>query len=296
MSNDKNLTIFQKLNKTFGKEGVTVPHKDTKKYSVDSKELLRTTSKQEYETAKAQALQNKFLGNTWQRVENELFQQSIHYETTRIGSYSDFEAMEYYPTIAAALDIFMEESTTTNDKGKIMNIYSDSTRVRDILNDLFFNRLDIHTSLPMWTRNMVKLGDNFILLHLDDRKGVIGARQLPNYEIERREGDFADSILNKNNLGKTDNQSLNSGDGEQKIKFVWKGRNLVFNPWQIAHFRLLTDDRKIPYGVSVLEKARRIWKLCIMAEDSMLAYRVERGPERRVFKIFVEKLCSLNEL
>jgi hypothetical protein len=36
----------------------------------------------------------------------------MNYETTRIGSYSDFEAMEFYPTIAAALDVMMEESTT----------------------------------------------------------------------------------------------------------------------------------------------------------------------------------------
>jgi hypothetical protein len=36
----------------------------------------------------------------------------------------------------------------------------------------------------------------------------------------------------------------------------------------IAHFRLLGDDR-LPYGTSVLEKARRIWKQLILSEDSM---------------------------
>jgi hypothetical protein len=38
---------------------------------------------------------------------------------------------------------------------------------------------------------------------------------------------------------------------------------------------------------SILEKARRIWKQLILAEDSMLVYRVTRAPERRVYKIFV---------
>jgi hypothetical protein len=42
-----------------------------------------------------------------------------------------------YPTIAAALDVMMEESTTLNDKGRMMNIYSDSKRVKGILEDLF---------------------------------------------------------------------------------------------------------------------------------------------------------------
>jgi hypothetical protein len=41
----------------------------------------------------------------------------------------------------------------------------------------------------------------------------------------------------------------------------------------IAHFRLLGDDRRLPYGTSVLEKARRIWKQLILSEDSMLVYR-----------------------
>src|SRR5690606_1880929 len=57
--------------------------------------------------------------------------------------------------------------------------------------------------------------------------------------------------------------------------------------WQIAHFRLLGDDRKLPYGTSILEKARRIWKQLIMSEDAMLVYRITRAPERRVYKINV---------
>ena len=60
-----------------------------------------------------------------------------------------------------------------------------------------------------------------------------------------------------------------------------------FNPWEVAHFRLLGDDRRLPYGTSVLEKARRIWKQMLLAEDAMLVYRVVRAPERRVFKIYV---------
>ena len=109
-----------------------------------------------------QAQQNKYLAGLWQNVESEMYQKAIHYETTRIGSYTDFESMEFYPEIAAALDIMMEEATTVNDKGQVLNIYSDSDRVKAILEDLFKNRLDIHTTLPMWTRNTCKYGDNFV--------------------------------------------------------------------------------------------------------------------------------------
>jgi hypothetical protein len=53
------------------------------------------------------------------------------------------------------------------------------------------------------------------------------------------------------------------------------GRDVEFNSWQIAHFRLLGDDRRLPYGTSVLEKSRRVWKQLLLSEDSMLVYRLE---------------------
>ena len=191
--------------------------------------------------------------------------------------------MEFYPEIAASLDIFMEESTTINDKGKVLNIYSDSNRIKGVLEDLFFNRLDIHVSLPMWTRNTCKYGDNFVLLNIDERYGITSARQLPNFEIERREGDIIDTLVSGRNRINVEDTKDTSG----KIKFFWRGRDTEFNSWQIAHFRLLGDDRRLPYGTSMLEKARRIWKQLQLSEDAMLVYRVTRAPERRVYKIFV---------
>tara|TARA_R110000796_G_scaffold58413_5_gene134900 strand:- start:6912 stop:8912 length:2001 start_codon:yes stop_codon:yes gene_type:complete len=275
------LTIFQKLGNVFGKDGLNPHVKKTNKYTLGNGEILKTQDKEEFEISKLQAQQNKYLASQWRKVDGELYQQAIHYETTRIGSYSDFETMEFYPEISATLDIFMEESTTPNDKGNIINIYSGSKRVKRILEDLFVNRLDIHTSLPMWTRNLCKYGDNFVHLNIDQTAGIVGARQLPNFEIERRENDIQ-GIISQSQL-----EGVNADEKANKTKFFWKGRDITFNSWQIAHFRLLGDDRKLPYGTSFLEKARRIWKQLILAEDAMLVYRVTRAPERRVYKIFV---------
>ena len=275
-------TVFQKLNNIFGKDGLNPnTKKNNNNFKLGNEEILRTKSKEEYDSAKLEAQQSKYLAGLWSKVDGELFQKAIHYETTRVGSYSDFETMEFYPEISATLDIFMEESTTPNDKGDIINIYSGSKRVKRILEDLFINRLDIHTSLPMWARNLCKYGDNFLNLNIDADSGIIGCRQLPNFEIERRDGDY-NSIMSAPNL-----QDNNSDVSKNKTKFYWKGTNVVFKSWQIAHFRLLGDDRKLPYGTSFLEKARRIWKQLILAEDAMLVYRVTRAPERRVYKIFV---------
>ena len=40
---------------------------------------------------------------------------------------------------------------------------------------------------------------------------------------------------------------------------------MEFNSWEVAHFRLLGDDRRLPYGTSMLEKARRVWKQLIIS-------------------------------
>ena len=267
-------TIFQQLNDLFGPEIKRPQNKS--RYSLGDKELLKTKSKEEYEHEKLKRQQDTYLSGMWQTVDNEIYQHSIYYETTRLASYADFEGMEFFPEIAAALDIMMEESTTLNPNNKVMNIFSESKRVRKILEDLFFNRLDIHTTLPMWTRNTCKYGDNFLFLNIDSEEGITGVKQLPNIEITR-----------KDNEGFGENSVNSEEDKFNPVKFVWGQRDIEFNAWQIAHFRLLGDDRRLPYGTSMLEKARRIWKQLLLSEDAMLIYRVTRAPERRIFKIFV---------
>ena len=267
-------TVFQQLNDLFGPEVKSQQNKS--RYSINDKELLKTKSKEEYDYEKLKRQQDAYLANQWKKVDNEIYQHSIYYETTRLASYADFEGMEFFPEIAAALDIMMEESTTLNADNKVLNIFSESRRVRRILEDLFFNRLDIHTSLPMWTRNVCKYGDDFLYLNIDPDDGITSVKQLPNIEISRKE-----------NAGFGENSMNAEKDKFNPVKFVWGQRDIEFNAWQIAHFRLLGDDRRLPYGTSMLEKARRIWKQLLLSEDAMLIYRVTRAPERRIFKIFV---------
>jgi intein/homing endonuclease len=180
------------------------------------------------------------------------------------------------PEISAALDIYAEESTTPDQDGHIIKIFSESKRIKQVLTDLFVTKLDINTNLPMWTRNTCKFGDNFVYLKLDPEKGVVGCQQLPNIQIER---------LEKGMRFHPDKYSQETEN--DALKFVWKEKNMEFNTWEVGHFRLLGDDRKLPYGTSMLEKARRIWKQLLLSEDAMLIYRVSRAPERRVFKVFV---------
>jgi hypothetical protein len=275
MAENQNLTIFQKLTRMFGFPGQTKPdEKPTFNFSKD--ELLKTPSREEFEKSLLQSQQSQYITDKWTKLDQSLYNQSVYYEPNRLAAYYDYESMEFTPEISAALDIYAEESTTVSEKGQILTIYSESERVKKILEDLFNNKLDINTNLQMWTRGLCKYGDNFVYLKIHPEEGIIGCQQLPNIEIERLEGASS----------KTPNQK-DIKMPTRELRFQWKNKDLEFQSWEIAHFRLLGDDRKLPYGTSMLDKIRRIWKQLLLAEDAMLIYRTSRAPERRVFKVFV---------
>jgi hypothetical protein len=270
----QNLTVWQRLSNTFGPNSLL--GLGTPEYRLDKTELLKTTNRQEYEKEKLQQQQSLYLQSQWAKIENNLYTQAVYYEPTRLASFYDYESMEYTPEISTALDIYAEESTTPNQDGYVLQVYSESKRIKGILVDLFINKLDINTNLPMWIRNMCKYGDNFVYLKLNQDEGVTGCLQLPNIEIERHERGMQLKTF-----------SATPDPNQKSLTFTWKEKNVEFKTWEIAHFRLLGDDRKLPYGTSMLEKARRIWKQLVLSEDAMLIYRTSRAPERRVFKVFV---------
>ena len=268
MANNNKLTIFQRLNKVLGNE-IEGP-----KYIIDQNSF-KNLSDSDLEQKKLEAQQTLYLQNQWKKIDNELYQKAVYYEPTRIASYYDYEAMEYTPEISVALDIFAEEATTANESGKVLSIYSDSARIKKELTNLFENVLDINANLTSWARNVCKYGDNFVYNKIVPNQGIVGVTQLPNIEMTRSEPGFSKIT------------SLTDQQKEKNIKFFWKDKNVEFNSFEISHFRLLGDDRRLPYGTSMLEKVRRIWKQLLLSEDAMLVYRVTRAPERRVYKVFV---------
>ena len=273
---DNNLTVFQKLTRVFGFPGKTKPE-NMPSFNFSKDELLKTDSREEYEKALLQAQQSQYIADKWTKLDQSLYNQSVYYEPNRLAAYYDYESMEFTPEISAALDIYAEESTTLSEKGEILTVYSESDRVKNILEDLFKEKLDINTNLQMWTRGLCKYGDDFVYLKVDPEKGIVGCQQLPNIEIERIEGAAT----------KTPGNEKDIKIPSRELRFQWKNKEMEFQSWEIAHFRLLGDDRKLPYGTSMLDKIRRIWKQLLLAEDAMLIYRTSRAPERRVFKVFV---------
>jgi hypothetical protein len=186
----------------------------------------------------------------------------------RMARYSDFSEMEYTPEIASALDIYSEESVSADESGKTLHVYSDNSKIQQILNELFYDTLNVEFNMSSWVRNLVKYGDCFLFNDVHPKHGVINAYPLPISEIEREEGfDPKDPMA---------------------VRFRWVTQgNQVLENWQVSHMRLLGNDAFLPYGSSVLEPARRIWRQMILLEDAMLVHRIVRAPDRRVFYIDV---------
>jgi len=186
----------------------------------------------------------------------------------RMARYSDFSEMESTPEIASALDIYAEESCSQDAEGRVLHIYSNNRKVKELLETLFYDTLNVNFNMVMWTRNLCKYGDFFLFNDVSPEYGVINAYPIPITEIEREEGYDAND--------------------PSAVRFRWISQgNTILENWQISHFRLLGNDAFLPYGSSVLEAARRIWRQLILIEDAMMVYRVIRSPERRVFYIDV---------
>jgi len=185
----------------------------------------------------------------------------------RTERYVDFDQMEYTPEIASALDIYADEMTTYSSLSPMLKVECPNEEIKAILSSLYQNVLNIEHNLFSWCRTMCKYGDFFLYLDLDDKLGITSVIGLPTQELERLEGE------DKGN--------------PNYVQYQWNSAGLTFENWQVGHFRVLGQDKYNPYGTSVLEPARRIWRQLTLLEDAMMAYRIVRSPERRAFYIDV---------
>jgi len=181
--------------------------------------------------------------------------------------YVDFDQMEYMPEIASTMDIYADEMTTYSELRPMLNIKCPNEEIKAVLAVLYENILNVQYNLFGWARTMCKYGDFFLYLDIDEKYGVQSVIALPSAEIERLEGQ--------------------DSTNPNYVQYQWNSAGMTFENWQLAHFRILGNDKYAPYGTSILEPARRIWRQLTLMEDAMMAYRVVRSSERRVFKIDV---------
>ena len=108
---------------------------------------------------------------------------TLNYQSMRLQLYSDYEAMDHDPIIAAALDIISDETTIRNQYGDVLNINSQDENVRRVLHNLFYDVLNIEFNLATWVRNMCKYGDFYLKLEVSEKYGVYNVLPLSTYEL-----------------------------------------------------------------------------------------------------------------
>jgi len=252
-------SFFGRLTKLFRSQAIVTVDKEGKRNVFDGDERQQTN---------LSSLRDRYTKLQKSFFEQSGGAQSMAYQQVRREVFRDFDAMDNDPILASALDIYADESTLKNEFGDILMVHSDNQKVQDILNNLFYDVMNVEFNLWPWVRNMCKYGDFFLGLEIAEGKGIVNVTPHSVYNTER--------------LERTDPANPNSV--KFKITEDPNGKEEYEN-FEIAHFRLLADTNWLPYGKSMIENGRRLWKQLSLMEDAMLIHRIMRAPEKRVFKI-----------
>jgi hypothetical protein len=257
----KNRSLFARLKRLFSNDVIVRNIGGKKLKVIDTDEIQYATDRN--------SLRDRF-----NRLRTTSYNQysrdfNLSYQSSRVELFRDYDTMDMDPILASALDIYADECTTRNEMGDILHIKSTNDEIKNILHNLFYDILNIEFNLWSWTRCMVKYGDFYLRLHISPEYGVYLVEPLSTYYVTRVENA----------------QLTNKSFVKFQVNLPYGNKLEDLENYQIAHFRLLSDSNFLPYGKSMLEGARRVWKQLSLMEDAMLIHRIMRAPEKRIFKV-----------
>ena len=89
---------------------------------------------------------------------------SMAYQQVRIDLFRDYDSMDMDPILSSALDVYSDETTARNEMGNVLKIHHEDDQIKQILENLFYDIINVEFNLWPWTRNLVKYGDFFLQL------------------------------------------------------------------------------------------------------------------------------------
>lgn len=213
---------------------------------------------------------------------------NFNYKYLRPQLYSEYDVMDQDAIIASALDIISDECTLKNDMGEVLSIRSSNENIQKILYNLFYDVLNIEFNLWAWVRQMSKYGDFFLKLEIAEKYGVYNVIPYTAFHIERLEG-FNPKNPSEVKYRYSPDGLVNSNSGLYAVTGAGTDQTggIMFDNYEMAHFRLIGDTNYLPYGRSYLEPARKLFKQYTLMEDAMLIHRIARAPEKRIFYVNV---------
>jgi hypothetical protein len=249
----------------------------------------------------------------------------------RIERYNQYEMMDVDAEINACLDILAEFSTLRNEHNKtpFSFEYKEDPTPREV--ELLTKQLQQWCKLNEFDvrmfkifRNVVKYGDqvfvrdpeNFKLYWVDMVKVIkvivneSEGKKPEQYVIKDININLQNlSVAQKTNTDFAANPATGlggSGGGTNTpytvpampynttgSRFTLGQSESAVDAKHIVHLSLTEGlDRFWPFGQSVLENIFKVYKQKELLEDAVLIYRVQRAPERRMFKIDVGNMPS----
>lgn len=214
-----------------------------------------------------------------------------------LSRFVDYEEMDDYPEIAAAIDIYADDATQTDMQiNRSMWLSSPDKDVEKLGNDLFHKTLRIDEELWEIARTLVKYGNDYEEVLVND-EGVKGLNFMPPPTVRRIEGPrgelfgFIQDFKGRTGYSPAEMQQiLAARAATQSGGTVRDDKITALEDWEVVHFRLRGKHRRSIYGYSALEPARWIWKRLMLLEDAALIYRLQRAPERYAFYVDVGDL------
>jgi len=240
----------------------------------------------------------------------------------RVDRYRQYDQMDQDPEISNGLDIIADFCTQNLDDlmSSFEIRYKDHMGATEIqiINDrrIHWSKLnDFTTRIFEMFRNTLKYGDQFFIrdpetyewhwvdpynvekiilneslgkepiiyyikgvaLNLKDK---VASNNLVNAAITAYPGSMPNSLGNGQQYG---------GGSGGATGDMFRGGNtetIAVDAEHVIHISLSSGmDQYAPFGVSILENVFKTYKQKELLEDSIIIYRVQRAPERRVFKI-----------
>ncbi len=243
----------------------------------------------------------------------------------RLERYNQYDIMDTDSEVNAALDTIADFSTRPDEASGSLFLINYTKDPVDTEVEILKNILNQWTTLNsfklrLWRlfRNTLKYGDQFfirdpetLILHhvthssvekiiVDEARGkkpqyyVIKDLDLNLVEkVATKQQDFGNNIqgTGTNTLkgnGQWSNQNQSQSGGGSGGRFDHNQNATMVDANHVVHFSLSEGlDANWPFGTSILEPIFKVFKQKELLEDSIIIYRVQRAPERRVFYVDV---------
>jgi hypothetical protein len=232
----------------------------------------------------------------------QIYSELIRISSERESRYKDYEDMILDATIAAAIELMVDDSCQyERERGATVWVTSDDDRIVKAGEELW-DIIQLEENLFDWVFSMANYGDFFLKVEGQEGRGVLQVQD------DWHPADVQRIDINGALMGfRTPRNFVETTQAGSPLDSSREGDEF-WDPWEFVHFRIQASQRRrreiermrmapmlrfekrqyrvtTKYGVSVVEAARRLYKQQAMVEQSMIIARMTRAILKYIYKI-----------